>query len=131
MLEKYPNDVKLVIKHFPLRMHKFADHASRAALAAARQGKYAEMTSILLKNYKSLNEDTIKKYAADIGLDMEQFSTAYNDPLLANQISKDMQLGRAVKVRGVPKMFVNGREVGRDRSLAGFSRMVDEELKKQ
>ena len=43
MLEKYPNDVKLVMKHFLIQTHAFAKKASMAALAAARQGKFWEM----------------------------------------------------------------------------------------
>ena len=35
MLEKYPNDVKLVVKHYPLPIHNYARKAATAALAAA------------------------------------------------------------------------------------------------
>ncbi|MCP4716978.1 MAG: hypothetical protein GY868_17775, partial [Deltaproteobacteria bacterium] len=59
MLKKHPNDVKLVIKHFPLRMHKFARKASIAALAAAKQDKYNEMTKSLFKEYKKLSDDKV------------------------------------------------------------------------
>ena len=40
-------------------MHKFAVKASRAALAAARQGKYNEISKVFLKNHKKLNPETI------------------------------------------------------------------------
>ena len=43
LLKKYPNDFNLVIKHFPLGMHKFAQQAAIAALAADKQGKYADL----------------------------------------------------------------------------------------
>ena len=43
ILEKYPNDVKVVVKHFPLSFHKQAFPASKYALAAIEQGKYKEM----------------------------------------------------------------------------------------
>ncbi len=112
-------------------MHKYARQASIAALAAARQDKYQEMTAILLKNYKKLNKDTVPKHAEEIGLDMEKFNKAITDPALGKAIRQDMQLGKKVQVRGVPKIFINGRQVGRDRSLKGLSKMVDEELKKK
>ena len=38
ILEKYPNDVKVVFKNFPLGSHKQARKAGKYALAAHRQG---------------------------------------------------------------------------------------------
>lgn len=111
-------------------MHRFAEKASIAALAAARQNKYQELTQALLKDFKKLNDETIKKHAEAIGLDMEKFNTAYNDPSLKKHVQMDMQLGSGVKVRGVPALFINGR-VAKERSLQGFSRMVEQELKKK
>ena len=79
MLNKYPNEVNLVIKHMPLKMHKFAVKASRAALAAARQGKYNEISKVFLKNHKKLNPETIIQYAEETGLDMQKFHKDYNN----------------------------------------------------
>jgi protein-disulfide isomerase len=111
-------------------MHKFAEKASLAALAAARQGKYEELTTVLLKNFKSLNDETIKKHAKEVGLNMEQFTNNMNDPALKKQIQEDMRLGNSVKVRGVPTIFINGM-TAKQRSLEGFSQMVEQELKKE
>ena len=52
ILKKYPNDVRVVIKQFPLSFHKQAKKASMYALAAERQGKYIEMSDLIL--FKSL-----------------------------------------------------------------------------
>ena len=38
ILEKYPNDVKVVVKNFPLGSHKQARKAAAYALAAREQG---------------------------------------------------------------------------------------------
>jgi protein-disulfide isomerase len=110
-------------------MHRFAEKASIAALAAARQNKYQELTKVLLNDYKKLNDEIIKKHAEDTGLDMEKFNKAYNDPSLKKHVQEDMQLGSSVKVRGVPAIFINGR-VAKQRSIQGFSQMVEQELKK-
>ncbi len=110
-------------------MHKFAEKASIAALAASRQNKYQELTKLLLKNFKTLSDENIKKHAEEIGLDMEKFNKEYNDPSLKKQIKKDMKLGSSVGVRGVPAIFINGR-TAKQRSLQGFSQMVEQELNK-
>ena len=110
-------------------MHKFAEKASLAALAAAEQGKYQEFSSALLKDFKNLSDQTITKHAEAVGLDMEKFNAASSNPALKKQIQEDLQLGSSVKVRGVPSIFINGR-MPKQRSLDGFSQMIEEELKK-
>lgn len=129
MLKQRPNDVNLVIKHFPLPMHRFAEKASLAALAAARQNKYQELSGALMSDFQNLSDESIKKHAETAGLDMTKFNAAYNDPALKKQIDEDRQLGMSINVRGVPAMFLNGRVV-KDRSIQGLSNMIDEELKK-
>jgi len=129
VLNKYPKEVNLIIKHYPLSMHRFAKKASMAALAASKQNKYPEITKVLLSNYKNLNEQAIKKYVEEAGLDMEGFDTAYNDPSLQKIISQDIGLAAKAKVRSVPTLFINGRLV-KNRSFNTFSNMVESELKK-
>mgnify|MGYP000860373757 CR=1 FL=1 len=52
ILEKYPNDVKVVIKNFPLGSHKQARKAAQYALAAHKQGKYKEMYHKIFDDFK-------------------------------------------------------------------------------
>jgi len=132
LLDKYPKDVKLVIKHFPLSMHKFADKAAMAALAASNQNKekYAKLTELLFANFNKLNDASIAQYAQEAGLDMKKFNKDINDASLRSIINADMKLGRQVKVRGVPAIFINGTPA-RARSLDAFAAMVEEELKKK
>ena len=47
VLDKYPEEVNLIIKHYPLSMHRFARKASLAALAASKQNTYPEITKVL------------------------------------------------------------------------------------
>lgn len=128
LLAKYPEQVNLVIKHFPLRMHPHAEKASLAALAASRQDKYQAVTKAFFDNFRNLNETTIKQYAEESGVDMKAFQEALDDPSLKKVVSEDISLGARLKVRGVPTLFINGRRV-KDRSLDGLSFMVETELK--
>lgn len=130
LLARYPEDLNVVIKHFPLRSHKFASQAAVAVLAADRQGKYRELTGILLKNFRSLNEETLLKHAAEAGLDLEQFKQDREDNSHEKQIKADRLLARKAGVRGVPSLFINGRAV-KNRSLQGMAAMVEEALKKK
>ncbi len=129
MLEKYPNAVNIVQKHFPLRNHKFARSGALASLAAAKQGKYAEITNVMLMNYKTLDEEKITKHAMDLGLDMEKFEQDRNGPDVLAILNADLKLRVKAKVRAVPSIFINGRK-SQDRSYGGFVHTIEQELAK-
>jgi protein-disulfide isomerase len=124
LLEKHPDDLNIVIKHFPLRSHKFARTASIWALAAAKQGKYIELTREMLKNYHNLSDVTIiNEHAKTAGLDLEAFGIERQNNVHDIQIEEDMQLGSKLKLLGVPALFINGRNI-KSRSLQDMSKMV-------
>jgi len=129
VLEKYPQDVKLVHKNFPLSKHKFAVQAAKAALAADKQGKFPEFHKRLFENQKSLNDATVQKIATELNLDMAQFNKDKNDPAFQKLIVRDTKEARLAGVRGVPAVYVNGKLL-RSRSLRAFQQMIDLELQK-
>jgi protein-disulfide isomerase len=129
VLAKYPNDVKLVIKNFPLRNHKFAHKAATAALAANAQGKFWEFHSQLFKNYKVINDTKIQDIAKELGLNMEKFNKDMQSPAINSLITRDMNNGREVGVRGTPTIFINGK-ILRNINLPGIYQVIEAELKK-
>ena len=134
ILKKYPNDVKVVIKNFPLSFHKQARRTAQYSLAAARQGKYKEMYHAIFENYKLLksDEDYPVKLAEELGLDVEQFKKDANDPAIDAQIEKEFNQMKnsGIPRMSVPKFLVDGKEPqGRD--IGTFSAMIDKALKKK
>ncbi len=129
MLDKYPDTVKLVVKHFPLPNHKYAKTASKAALAANIQGKFWEFHRKLLKNYKVINEVKIQEIAGELGLDMGKFTKDMKLPDIESLIVRDVKNGRQVGVRGTPAIFINGK-ILKNRSFHGFNKRIEAEIKK-
>jgi protein-disulfide isomerase len=109
VLEKYPNDVKLVIKHFPLATHTYARKAAIAALAAGKQGKFWEAHEKLFANQNDLNDTKVEAIAGELGLDMEKFKKDLQDPAIASVIDRDMNDGLKANVQGTPSIFINGK----------------------
>ena len=130
MLEKYPTQVKIVEKNFPLQMHKFARQAATAALAAHKQGKFWEYHKKLFESISSLNDAKVQEIATQLGLDMDKFNKDLKDQALQNIITRDLQEGSAAGVRGTPTIFVNGKPLAA-RNIEGFQQAIDEELKKK
>lgn len=129
VLEQYPDDVKLVFKHFPLRNHKFARKAATAALAAESQGKFWEFHDLLFKDYNKLNDKKVAEIAVTLALNQEAFEDKMKDPLIRAKINQDVKEGVDAGVRGTPAIFINGRSL-KNRSLAGFRAIIDKELGK-
>jgi protein-disulfide isomerase len=130
VLDKYPNNVKLVVKNFPLPSHKFAQKAATAALAANVQGKFWEFHSQLFKNYNVINDAKIQDIAKELGLDMKKFNEDMQSPAIKSLIERDMDNGRQVGVRGTPTIFINGKTL-RNRSIPGIYQVIEAELKKR
>jgi len=129
VLDKNPDKVNLVIKHFPLSSHKFARRAASVALAADRQGKFWECHEKIFENYRGINEVKVQEIAKVVGLDLERLNKDAQDPAIQDLINRDVINGRQSGVRGTPAIFVNGKRL-KNRSLAGFQQAIDAELKK-
>jgi protein-disulfide isomerase len=129
VLEKNPNQVKLVFKNFPLGNHKSAMPAAIAALAAERQGKFWEFHDLLFKYYNRLNEQKVNEIAQQLNLDMEKFEKDRKDPRIRAMINREVSEGNRAGVRGTPTVFINGRLL-RNRSMAGFQELIEKALKK-
>jgi protein-disulfide isomerase len=130
VFERYSKEMKLVFKNFPLRNHKFAWPAAIAALAADKQGKFWELHDQLYENYNRLRDQKIREIAQQVGLDMEKFDQDMKDPELKALVERDFQEGVEVGVRGIPTIFVNGRQL-RNRSFQGFQAAIEKELAKE
>jgi protein-disulfide isomerase len=125
--ERNKDTTRIVFKNMPLRFHKFADPAARAALAAGAQGKFWEMHDILFA-VPELSDQAIVDAATKLGLDMDRFNQDMNSPAVRQQINKDLQAAQEAGVTGTPTIFVNGKRV-KNRSMEGFQAMIDQELK--
>lgn len=129
VLEKYPKEVKLVVKNFPLRQHKFARKAAIAALAANRQEKFWQLHDRLFDNYNKLSDKKIREIAQEVGLDMEKFEKDRKDPRIVVMVNKDLRDAAKAGVQGTPTVFINGRLL-RNRTLKGFQAVIEKELQK-
>jgi protein-disulfide isomerase len=72
--ERMGSRLRFVFRNFPLaNMHEHAMQAAEAAEAAGAQGKFWEMHDLLYENQSSLEDQSLKKYASDLGLNVDAF----------------------------------------------------------
>ena len=113
--ERYGDQITFVVRYMPL--HYNSETASRAAEAAAEQGKFEEMYDRLFQTQaqwgeqQTSMEDVFFGFAEDLGLDMERFREVYDDPATIERVRRDKADGEALGVTGTPTFFLNGEKV--------------------
>ena len=127
VLEKYPNDVKLVHKLCPY--HDFSREAVEAAYAAWDQGKFWEYHDLLFYNQLVLNKPQITAIAEKLHLDLKRFNKKMKDPAIQKLIERDMADVSRLGILGTPTVYINGN-VLKDRSFQGFQTAIEGELNK-
>ena len=114
LMDKYPDKIKFVYKHFPLSFHTNAKPAAAASIAAQKQGKFWEFRYALAPHFKELSEETFVKVAKEVGLNVEQFKKdMVLDSTMEATINKDFELGMKVGVQGTPNFYINGKRQDR------------------
>lgn len=125
----YPNDVKLVFKHFPLPFHKEAEPSARASWAAQQQGKFFEYHALLFKNQSKLGSAYYLEAAKELKLNIEKFQKDMASPEAAAQVKEDNELGAKHGIQGTPGFFVNGVAVKGAYPASHFKTIIDRWMK--
>lgn len=133
LLEDYPDDLKVVYRHFPLvNAHPNAMPAAKSTEAAGIQGKFWEMHDMLFQRQERWSsERNVKEifggYAEELGLDKSKFLEDFESDAVQEKIDADMQSARTLSVNATPTFFLNGQKV-QPRSYEEFRSLVDEQL---
>jgi protein-disulfide isomerase len=128
VMKRYPNQVRLVYRDFPLSFHQNAESASIAARCAGEQGKYWEMHEHLFAHQQELNVENYLAWATELGLNIDAFKACSEKPEIAAAIRADFEAGSALGVTGTPAFFVNGVNLSGARPVEDFVRLIDSEL---
>jgi protein-disulfide isomerase len=129
VMTEYGDKIRFVVRNYPLEsIHENALRAAVAANAAHAQGKFFEYIEILYNNQNNLDEVSLKKYAAQIGLNQKQFDLDLGSEKSFALVRRDLQDGTKYGVASTPTVFVNGVKV-RANSAQGFRRAIERALK--
>ena len=102
--------LRFAFRHFPLTdIHPHALAAAAAAEAAAAQDRFWEMHALLFHRQKALEDDDLRRYAEQVGLDLARFDRDRTGPAVIERIRRDVESGLATgEVRGTPTLFIDG-----------------------
>lgn len=96
--------IRLVIKELPI-LGPDSQTASRAALAARRQGRYAELHWALLQA-KDLGEAAVLETARRVGLDVERLARDMRGPEVEQAIERTRALAEELGISGTPSFVI-------------------------
>ena len=108
--EKLGGGVRFGFRHFPLtQIHPHALPAAAAAEAAGLQGKFWDMHELLFHRQKALEDGDLRRYAAELGLDVARFDDDRAGATVLGRVRRDVDSGIASgEVRGTPTLFIDG-----------------------
>jgi len=117
LADEYPDDLRLVFRHFPiLTAYPNSGAAVRAVEAAGLQGKFWEMHDALFQDqaaWTELAEPVLGRYfaslAGQLGLDSAQFEADINSAVVADTPERAFSSGLEIGLPGSPLLLINGQ----------------------
>lgn len=128
MVKELEGKVKLVIKFFPYRYRDYSRIAAEAAVEAWKQGKFAEMHELLIKNSPRLDRESLISYAKELNLDLERFIKAIDNQEGASIIERDLKFAKELELYVTPAFYINGIKVLGVRDYDYFKDIILKEL---
>lgn len=115
LLAKYPEHLRVAFRHYPLTVYDKAALSAQAAEAAGKQGHFWEMHDVLfskLDTWIDLTPDQFEAWvtgqAAQLKLDVDQFTKDLNSPELARLAREAYEQNAALGMPGIPFLLING-----------------------
>ncbi len=106
-------NLRVVFKELPI-LAESSEFASKAAMAAMRQGKFIEFHRAMMENNRRIDEELVIAIATEVGLDEATLIKDMADPAIEANLQMTQALVRNIGISGTPG-FVIGNEI-----VAGF-----------
>ncbi|MGQ0563347.1 MAG: DsbA family protein, partial [Gemmatimonadota bacterium] len=108
ILARYPNEVAVVYRHFPLSTYPFSFAAAIASECAAAQNRFQAYHDLLFEQQDSIGTVSWNRFArlADVP-DLELFEKCIADGSTKIRIAEDMAAAKRLEVPGTPTLVIH------------------------
>jgi len=129
LLQKHPDNLRFIFRHFPLNQHQNAMPAAQAAEAAGIQGKFYDMYDLLFENQDKWTplpkpKDVFIEYAGQIGLDKDKFSKDYELSQIKEKIQNSLNGGNQLSINQTPTFYLNDEKIQNPTSFEEFDSLI-------
>jgi protein-disulfide isomerase len=102
---KEDGKLRIVYKEFPI-LGEASSYATHVALAAKKQGKYAEFHRAMMAMKGDIGDETVINLAASLGLDVSKIKGDMSAPEIEKVIDKNYALADALSIQGTPAIII-------------------------
>jgi Na+/H+ antiporter NhaA len=125
VLVEFGDDLRYAWRQLPLNdVHDHAQLAAEAAEAAGAQGKFWPMHDKLLAHQDELRPSDLRRYADELGLDVDRFARELHSREHAARVAEDVRSADESGVAGTPSFFINGRRYSGAYDVEGLTQAV-------
>ena len=124
ILETYGDDVQFVWKDFPVITAQ-SPKAAEAGQCAFDQGMFWEYHDLLYANAPAISVDSLKEYAAELGLDTARFDACLDSGQNKEKTAQSEKEARQLALPGTPAFLVNGQKVIGPSSFETLATAID------
>ncbi len=131
LLDRYPSELRVVIKHRPLPLHADAPRIAELAATVHALGGTAAFWSffkIMTENQAVSDEAKILGFAEQAGAPKGRVEQALRDHQYQFVVKADENLAGQVMVRATPTFFINGMRLDGMQSQAVLEERINSEL---
>lgn len=127
--ERYPHDVSVVYRHFPLIIHDSAVAAARAAECASRAGAFEAFHHMVMNNAKLIGHQPWSWFAAHSGIaDTLTFNECVRTQVAFPRIDRDRIAGAKLGVLATPTFLINDLQITGSIGIEELDRAIQAEL---
>lgn len=131
LLAAYPNDVRLVFRHFPITSaHPLAQTLAQAAMCAHDQGRFWAFHDSLYQNQDTISYDRMIELARTVGVDINRMERCMKAGTFNEQIQQDFTDAVTLGGRGTPTWIVNGQKIEGALPFETWKSIIDDLLSK-
>lgn len=131
LVEKHPDEVRIVFRHFPIPSHPLAVPTAQATEAAGLQGKFWEMHDLIFEKQAEWAQMTteqiqpwLEEQAETLGLDVAQFKTDMASQAVVDKVQQAQDHGMQIQIPGTPMLLLNGQYYQGPRDLANLEAIL-------
>jgi protein-disulfide isomerase len=124
LLAKRKEGIRVVARHFPLASHPDAAMAAQAAVCADDQERYWEYHDLLFDNQQELDAASLRRYAAQLGLDTVQFDRCLKTGGGRETVDQDLTEAAQAGISSTPGIVINGYWIAGSPSLTYLEEVI-------
>lgn len=126
LLGEFPDEVRVLVFHFPLTSHGQSSAAAVALECANHQGRFSQMFRWVFDAQPSLGAGDWSTYAQSAGVkDINAFADCLSEEWPAERVSHGRTLGERIGIPGTPAVLVNGWKLHAAPPLGELREMVE------